>query len=48
MWQNTGFSAIDGEFSVNRAEANNNHTLNGQDLNNFAPRVGFSVQTVQK
>ena len=24
------------------ARASNNHTLNGQDLNNFAPRIGFA------
>ena len=30
-------AAIDGT-----AKAGNNHTLNGQDLNNFAPRVGFA------
>lgn len=36
----TGFNAIDASLgAINRSE--NNHTLNGQDLNNFAPRVGF-------
>src|SRR5262245_44644773 len=39
--QRTGFDAIDN--SINRmAKVDNKHTLNGQDLNNFAPRVGFA------
>jgi Carboxypeptidase regulatory-like domain len=39
--QRTGFDAID--RSIERmARVDNNHTLNGQDLNNFAPRVGFA------
>lgn len=39
----TGFGAIDGSLaSIARAE--NKHTLNGQDLNNFAPRVGFAFK----
>lgn len=38
--QETGFSAIDTSLTgLKRSESN--HTLNGQDLNNFAPRVGF-------
>ncbi|MEQ1763182.1 MAG: hypothetical protein ABL984_08565 [Pyrinomonadaceae bacterium] len=37
---NTGFVAIDASLpGITRGS--NNHTLNGQDLNNFAPRVGF-------
>ncbi len=39
----TGFNAIDGSFaSISRAD--NKHTLNGQDLNNFAPRIGFAFK----
>jgi hypothetical protein len=39
--RSTGFAAIDHSLpSIFRA--NNDHTLNGQDLNNFAPRVGFA------
>jgi Carboxypeptidase regulatory-like domain/TonB dependent receptor len=39
--QRTGFDAID--LSIERmARADNKHTLNGQDLNNFGPRVGFA------
>jgi hypothetical protein len=39
--QRTGFDAID--RSIERiAQVDNKHTLNGQDLNNFAPRVGFA------
>lgn len=37
----TGIPAIDASLS-SIARADNNHTLNGQDLNNFAPRVGFA------
>ena len=37
----TGFNAIDASLpSIRRAD--NKTTLNGQDLNNFAPRVGFA------
>jgi Carboxypeptidase regulatory-like domain len=37
----TGFDAIDN--SINRmARVDSNHTLNGQDLNNFGPRIGFA------
>jgi hypothetical protein len=39
--QNTGFAAIDGAIAAS-AKADNNHTLNGQDWNNVAPRVGFA------
>lgn len=39
--QRTGFDAIDS--SIERiARAENNHTLKGQDFNNFAPRFGFA------
>lgn len=37
----TGIPAIDASLP-SIARADNNHTLNGQDLNNFAPRVGFA------
>ncbi|HKX26885.1 MAG TPA: hypothetical protein VJ302_04250, partial [Blastocatellia bacterium] len=37
----TGFAAIDNSVA-NMARVNNKHTLNGQDLNNFAPRFGFA------
>lgn len=36
----TGFVAIDSSLPT-IARGSNNHTLNGQDLNNFAPRIGF-------
>lgn len=39
--QMTGFRAID-ESVAQIARVDNKHTLNGQDLNNFAPRVGFA------
>jgi hypothetical protein len=39
--EETGFPAIDGAVATaNRAD--NGHTLNGQDLNNFQPRFGFA------
>jgi hypothetical protein len=37
----TGFAAIDAAID-NTTRANNKHTLKGQDLNNFAPRIGFA------
>jgi hypothetical protein len=39
--QNTGFAAIDSAIAASR-KVDNNHTLNGQDWNNVAPRVGFA------
>ncbi len=39
--QNTGFTAIDSAIATS-VRADNNHTLNGQDLNNFQPRIGFA------
>ena len=39
----TGFNAIDASLPT-IADAGNDHTLNGQDLNNFAPRVGFAFK----
>ena len=39
----TGFAAIDDSLSA-LARSDNNHTLKGQDLNNFAPRFGFAFK----
>jgi hypothetical protein len=39
--QPTGFSSVDRAIAAT-ANASTRHTLNGQDLNNFAPRVGFA------
>ena len=38
---NTGFAAVDAAVAAT-TKASTKHTLNGQDLNNFAPRVGFA------
>lgn len=40
---NTGVAAIDQSLG-SIASAGNKHTLNGHDLNNFAPRVGFAFK----
>jgi hypothetical protein len=41
--KNTGIHPIDASLPmINRA--NTKHTLNSQDLNNFAPRVGFALK----
>lgn len=37
----TGLANVDGAIAAT-ALAGNNHTLNGQDTNNFAPRIGFA------
>ncbi len=37
----TGLPNVDAAIDVT-ARAGNNHTLNGQDTNNFAPRIGFA------
>ncbi len=37
----TGIQAIDGAAAAS-IKAKNKHTLNGQDLNNFQPRLGFA------
>ncbi len=42
----TGFNAIDASMP-GITKAGNNHTLNGEDLNNFAPRFGFSFDPFQ-
>ena len=39
--QNTGLVNVDGAIAAT-TRAGNNHTLRGQDLNNFAPRLGFA------
>jgi Carboxypeptidase regulatory-like domain len=39
--QNTGFAAIDQSIATS-IQADNGHTLTGQDLNNLAPRFGFA------
>jgi Carboxypeptidase regulatory-like domain len=40
---NTGFNAIDASLP-SISKVNNKHTLNGQDFNNFAPRIGFAFK----
>jgi hypothetical protein len=45
--QNSGYAAVDaGIAAVPRADTK--HTLNGQDLNNFAPRLGFAYSATEK
>ena len=39
--QTTGFAAVDQAIAAT-TRADNKHTLNGQDTNNFAPRIGFA------
>ena len=39
--QNTGYAALDSAIAASR-KVDNKHTLNGQDWNNIAPRVGFA------
>jgi hypothetical protein len=39
--QTTGFTAIDSAIATS-IKADNNHTLKGQDWNNFGPRFGFA------
>ena len=39
--QNTGLINVDGAIAAT-TRAGNNHTLRGQDKNNFAPRIGFA------
>ena len=41
--RDTGFNAIDASLPT-IAKADTKHTLNGQDLNNFAPRFGFAFK----
>lgn|GEM_PF-523896 len=40
--KDTGFNAIDASVP-SLTKVDNNHTLNGEDLNNFAPRFGFAL-----
>lgn len=40
---NTGFNAIDASLPT-ITKIDNKHTLNSQDLNNFAPRIGFAFK----
>jgi hypothetical protein len=43
----TGNPVIDGAIRATRV-ADNNHTLKGQDLNNFAPRIGLAFSLTDK
>jgi hypothetical protein len=43
----TGVAIVDGAISATQV-VDNNHTLNGQDYNNFAPRVGLAYQVSEK
>jgi hypothetical protein len=45
--QNTGYSAIDTAIAASR-KVDNKHTLNGQDWNNFAPRLGVAWTPTSK
>jgi hypothetical protein len=45
--QNTGYAAIDAAIAASR-KAGNNHTLQGQDWNNVAPRVGLAWTPAEK
>jgi hypothetical protein len=45
--QPTGFAQLDDAVAAT-ARAGNNHTMNGQDLNNFQPRIGFAWQPFGK
>lgn len=44
--QSTGLANVDAAIAAT-ARAGNNHTLNGQDLNNFAPRIGFAYSPLE-
>ncbi len=43
----SGLPAVDAGIAA-VTKVDNKHTLNGQDLNNFAPRLGFAVTATQK
>ncbi|MGH9648859.1 MAG: hypothetical protein ACRD3I_00110, partial [Terriglobales bacterium] len=45
--RSTGFAPIDQSVAVT-AQASTAHTLSGQDLNNFQPRIGFAWQPLGK
>lgn len=42
----TGLGNVDAAILAT-AKAGNNHTLNGQDTNNFAPRIGFAFSPLE-
>ena len=42
----TGLGNVDAAIAAT-ARAGNNHTLNGQDTNNFAPRIGFAYSPLE-
>ena len=44
--RDTGFAAVDGAVAT-AIKANNKHTLNGQDLNNFQPRIGLAYSPLE-
>jgi hypothetical protein len=44
--QNSDFAAVAGIAAVTKVDSR--HTLNGQDLNNFAPRLGFAYTASDK
>ncbi|MGH9880818.1 MAG: hypothetical protein ACRD6N_05230, partial [Pyrinomonadaceae bacterium] len=44
--QPTGLADVDGAIAVT-ARAGNNHTMKGQDTNNFAPRIGFAYSPLE-
>jgi hypothetical protein len=44
---NTGVDIVDSAIAATQV-ANSKHTLNGQDTNNFAPRVGFAYAVTDK
>ncbi len=43
----TGNPVVDGAINATQ-KADNKHTLKGQDLNNFAPRIGFAFAATNK
>ena len=43
----TGLAVVDGAVAATQV-ANNKHTLKAQDLNNFAPRIGFAYAATDK
>ena len=45
--QMTGLPNVDGAIAAT-ARADNEHTLRGQDLNNFAPRIGFAYSPTDR
>ena len=45
--QMTGLANVDGAIAAT-ARADSDHTLRGQDLNNFAPRIGFAYSPTDK